>query len=165
MQQLYATWRMSYIEAPKPKTGGCIFCDFPAEHRDEEHFILHRGKTCFVIMNLYPYTAGHVMVIPFRHTNIYESLTDEEALEMHHLTAHTLTVLKRVMRPDGFNMGINLGEPAGAGVAGHLHRHIVPRWAGDNNFMPVLADTRVLADAVENTYHRLREAWNMTNEK
>ena len=160
MQQLYATWRMSYIEAPKPKNGGCIFCDFPAEHRDEEHFILHRGKTCFVIMNLYPYTAGHVMVIPFRHTNVYESLTDEEALEMHHLTAHVVKVLKKVMRPDGFNMGINLGEPAGAGVAEHLHRHIVPRWAGDNNFMPVLADTRVLSDAVENTWRRLREAWN-----
>ena len=164
MQQLYATWRMSYIEAPKPKDGGCIFCDFPAEHRDEEHFILHRGKTCVVIMNLYPYTAGHVMVIPFRHTNVYESLTDEEALEMHHLTAHVVKVLKKVMRPDGFNMGINLGEPAGAGVAGHLHRHIVPRWAGDNNFMPVLADTRVLSDAVENTWRRLREAWNTVDE-
>ncbi|MBQ9564529.1 MAG: HIT domain-containing protein, partial [Synergistaceae bacterium] len=121
--------------------------------------------TCFVIMNLYPYTAGHVMVIPFRHTNVYESLTDEEALEMHHLTAHVVKVLKKVMRPDGFNMGINLGEPAGAGVAGHLHRHIVPRWAGDNNFMPVLADTRVLSDAVENTWRRLCEAWNTADEK
>ena len=158
MRQLYATWRMSYIEAPKPK-GGCIFCDYPAEHKDEEHFILHRGEYCFVIMNLYPYTAGHMMVIPYRHTNVYESLTDEEALEMHRLTSRAVDTLKRVMRPDGFNMGINLGESAGAGVAGHLHRHIVPRWTGDNNFMPVLADTRVLSDAVENTYRRLKEAW------
>lgn len=158
MQQLYATWRMAYIEAPKPK-GGCVFCDAPAAGEDEKRLILHRGETCFVIMNLYPYTAGHIMVIPYRHTNVYESLTDQEALEMHRLTAHALGVLKRVMRPQGFNLGINLGEPAGAGVAGHLHRHIVPRWTGDNNFMPVLADTRVLSDAVENTYRRLREAW------
>lgn len=158
MQQLYATWRMAYIEAPKPK-GGCVFCDAPASGRDEEHFILHRGETCFVILNLYPYTAGHLMVIPYRHTHVYESLTDQEALEMHRLTARSLDVLRRVMHPQGFNLGVNLGEPAGAGVAGHLHRHIVPRWTGDNNFMPVLADTRVLSDALENTYRRLRAAW------
>lgn len=157
MQELFATWRVSYIEAPKHE--GCIFCDFPAEHQDEKHFILHRGKTCFVIMNLYPYNAGHMMVIPFRHTNVYESLTDEELLEMDHLTAKAVKVLKEVMRPQGFNIGMNLGEPAGAGVAGHLHRHIVPRWTGDTNFMPVIGETRVISEAIESTYKRLREVW------
>ncbi len=160
MKELYATWRMAYIEAPKPKNQGCIFCDFPAEHSDKEHFIVHRGEKCFVIMNLYPYTAGHMMIIPYRHTNVFESLTDDEALEIHTLTAKAIKVLKHVMNPHGFNIGMNIGESAGAGVAGHLHVHIVPRWTGDNNFMPVLADTRVLSDAIENTYKRICEAWS-----
>ncbi len=157
MQQLYASWRMSYIEAPKHE--GCIFCDFPAEHKDDEHFIVHRGESCFVIMNLYPYNPGHMMVIPYRHTNVYESLTDSEALEMHSLTSKAIRVLKTVMHPDGFNMGINLGRTAGAGVDGHLHRHIVPRWNGDNNFMPVLGETRVISDAIENSWRRIKDAW------
>ena len=101
-----------------------------------------------------------MMVIPFRHTNIYESLTDEEALELHSLTSKAITVLKKVMNPDGFNMGINLGLTAGAGVAGHLHRHIVPRWNGDNNFMPVLSDTRVISDAIENSWRRIKDVWD-----
>ena len=149
---------MAYIAAPKHE--GCIFCDFPAENRDEEHFIVHRGAECFVIMNLYPYNPGHLMVIPFRHTNVYESLTEPEVLEMHRFTAHAVKVLKKLMNPEGFNMGINLGAPAGAGVAGHLHRHIVPRWTGDTNFMPVLSETRALSEAIESTYRRLREVWN-----
>lgn len=160
MQQLYASWRMSYIEAPKHDNGGCIFCDIPAEHDDDKNFIVHRGKTCFVIMNLYPYNPGHLMIIPYRHNNIYENLTDEEALEMHNLTSKAVKVLKKVMNPAGFNIGINLGETAGAGVAGHLHRHVVPRWNGDNNFMPVLGETRVISDAIENSWRKIKEAWN-----
>ena len=158
MQQLYASWRMSYIEAPKHE--GCIFCDFPAEHKDDEHFIVHRGESCFVIMNLYPYNPGHMMVIPYRHTNVYESLTESEVLEMHSLTARAVTVLKNVMHPDGFNMGINLGRTAGAGVDGHLHRHIVPRWNGDNNFMPVIGETRVISDAIANSWRKIKDAWD-----
>ena len=100
------------------------------------------------------------MVVPYRHTNVYESLTDSEALDMHRLTARATTLLKREMRPDGFNIGINLGHSAGAGVEGHLHRHIVPRWNGDNNFMPVLADTRVLPESMDATYRKLAAAWN-----
>ncbi len=157
-QQLYATWRMSYIQAPKHE--GCIFCDFPAENHDDEHFIIHRGKFCFAIMNLYPYNPGHLMIIPYRHTNIYESLSNDEALELHSMSCTAVKVLKNLMHPDGFNMGINLGQSAGAGVAGHLHRHIVPRWNGDNNFMPVLSDTRVLSDAIENTWRSIKQAWN-----
>ncbi len=148
---------MAYIEAPKHD--GCIFCDFPAERKDAEHFIIHRGEACFVIMNLYPYNPGHLMVIPFRHTCAYESLTEQEAAEMHRFTAHAVKTLKALMHPDGFNLGINLGRAAGAGIDQHLHQHIVPRWDGDNNFMPVLADTRALPQAVEDTYSKLVEAW------
>ena len=157
MQYLFSTWRMAYIEAPKHD--GCIFCDFPAERRDAEQFILHRGSSCVVIMNLYPYNPGHLMVIPFRHTSDYASLTDQEALEMHRLTAHAVRTLRALMAPNGFNIGMNLGHAAGAGIDQHLHRHIVPRWDGDNNFMPVLADTRALPQAVEVTYGKLLEAW------
>ena len=158
MEHIFATWRMAYIAAPKHE--GCIFCDFPAERRDAERYILHRGESCFVILNLYPYNPGHMMVVPYRHTNVYESLTDPEALDMHRLTARAVALLKREMRPDGFNIGINLGHPAGAGVEGHLHRHIVPRWNGDNNFMPVLADTRVVPESLEATYRKLAEVWD-----
>jgi ATP adenylyltransferase len=158
MHHLFATWRMDYIALPKPE--GCIFCDFPAERRDEERFILHRGAECFVILNLYPYNPGHMMVVPYRHTNVYESLTDGEHADMARLTAHALRVLKRVMTPEGFNVGINLGKTAGAGVDGHLHQHIVPRWNGDNNFMPVLADTRVVPEALCAAYRKLKAEWD-----
>ena len=159
MNHLFATWRMSYIAAPKHE--GCIFCDFPAEHCDDEYYILYRGTTCFVILNLYPYNPGHMMVVPYRHTNLYEDLTDDEYLEISRLTARIMRTLKHLMGPDGFNTGMNLGKTAGAGIADHLHLHVVPRWNGDNNFMPVLADTRVLPEAMEMTYRKLKEAWNL----
>jgi ATP adenylyltransferase len=111
-------------------------------------------------MNLYPYNPGHLMVVPYRHTNLYESLTDEEHADMSRLTAQALRVLKRVMTPEGFNTGMNLGRIAGAGVDGHLHRHIVPRWNGDNNFMPVIADTRVVPEALLATYRKLKAEWD-----
>lgn len=158
MNHLFASWRMEYIAVPKHE--GCIFCDFPAEERDGERFILHRGTDCFVILNLYPYNPGHLMVVPYRHTNVYESLTDAEHADMSALTARALRVLKRAMSPDGFNLGVNLGKIAGAGVDGHLHRHIVPRWDGDNNFMPVLADTRVVPEAIRATYRKLKAEWD-----
>ena len=154
---LFATWRMDYITTPKHE--GCFFCDYPAENRDEEHFILHRGKACFVILNLYPYNPGHMMVVPYRHTNLYECLTAEEHSDMNLLTGRAILVLKSVMEPDGFNMGMNLGKTAGAGVAEHLHMHLVPRWNGDNNFMPVLADTRVVPEAMSATFRKLKAAW------
>jgi ATP adenylyltransferase len=155
---IFASWRMDYIAIQKPE--GCIFCDFPAESRDVERLILHRGAECFVILNLYPYNPGHMMVVPYRHTNVYESLTDGEHSDMSRLTARALGVLRRVMSPDGFNVGINLGKTAGAGVDGHLHQHIVPRWNGDNNFMPVIADTRVVPEALQATYRKLKAEWD-----
>ncbi|MDR2180225.1 MAG: HIT domain-containing protein [Synergistaceae bacterium] len=157
MNHLFATWRMDYIAAPKYQ--GCIFCDFPAENRDEEHYILHRGEKCFVILNLYPYNPGHLMIVPYRHTHLFESLTDEEHFEINHLAARSIQVLKEVMRPDGFNMGMNLGKTAGAGMEEHLHLHVVPRWNGDNNFMAVVTDTRVVPEALNATYKKLRSFW------
>jgi ATP adenylyltransferase len=150
---------MDYITTPKHE--GCIFCDFPAEGRDKERYILHRGTACFVILNLYPYNPGHLMVVPYRHTNLYESLTDEEHFDMNRLAARSIQVLKRVMEPEGFNVGMNLGKTAGAGMAGHLHQHIVPRWNGDNNFMAVVTDTRVVPEALDATYRKLKSSWDL----
>ena len=157
MNHLFATWRMDYIAAPKHE--GCIFCDFPTEGRDKERYILYRGAVCFVILNIYPYNPGHMMIAPYRHTNAYESLTSEEHCEMSRMTAEGICVLKRAMAPEGFNIGMNLGKTAGAGFADHLHMHIVPRWNGDCNFMPVVADTRVVPEALNATYDKLKECW------
>lgn len=158
MENIFAPWRMAYIQVSKdPK--GCIFCDFPKEDDDEERLILHRGKLCFVIFNAYPYNPGHLMVAPYRHTAEYERLSDEEMLEMNRLGGRCISVLKKVMDPHGFNMGINLGKVAGAGFDGHLHLHIVPRWNGDTNFMPVLADVRVVAEDLSVTYRKMKDAW------
>lgn len=150
---------MDYIKMPRHE--GCIFCDFPRENRDQERCILHREKTCFVILNIYPYNPGHLMVVPFRHTNLYESLSDEEHLDISRAASRAITVLKRAMKPDGFNTGINLGREAGAGVDGHLHLHVVPRWNGDNNFMPVLAETRVVPEAADVTWKKLKASWDL----
>lgn len=157
MNHLFATWRMEYIVNPKHE--GCIFCDFPAENRDEERYILYRGTYCFAILNLYPYNPGHMMIVPYRHTHLYESLQNEEHLEMNTISAYALRVLKQEMKPDGFNMGMNLGKTAGAGVESHIHMHIVPRWNGDNNFMPVISNTRVVPEALNFSYKKLKIAW------
>ena len=148
---------MSYILAPKHE--GCIFCDFPAENNDDERFILHRGSTCFVIMNLYPYNPGHVMVVPYRHTADYTSLSPEELTEIETLSVSCIKTIKSAFGPDAFNLGVNLGTAAGAGVAEHLHRHIVPRWNGDTNFIPVISDMRVIPESHEATFKKLKEAW------
>ena len=158
MENIFAPWRMAYISASKYQEG-CIFCDFPKEDRDEERLILHRGKTCFIILNAFPYNPGHLMVSPYRHTAEYEHLTDEEMLELHRLGGRCVSVLKRVMSPQGFNLGINLGKVAGAGFDEHLHLHIVPRWNGDTNFMPVFSDVRVIAEGLETTYKKILEEW------
>lgn len=157
MRHLFATWRMSYISAPRHE--GCIFCDYPKENKDDERFILHRSSSCFVIMNLYPYNPGHVMVVPYRHTNEYESLSDEELADIEKLSVLCIKALKRAFKPDGFNLGVNLGGVAGAGIADHLHRHIVPRWNGDTNFMPVIGDLRVIPESHRATFEKLKEVW------
>ena len=146
---------MKYIlQEPKPKE--CIFCTKPRERRDAENLILYRSRLHFVILNAYPYNNGHLMVVPYRHVAELEALTPEERAEMMEVVACSVRVLKQALRPDGFNIGLNLGLSAGAGIAEHLHVHLVPRWTGDTNFMPVLAETRVLPEHLQATYERLR---------
>lgn len=155
-----APWRYSYISSTKKGPAECIFCAFPKDGDDDhKHFIVFRGKTCFVILNAYPYSSGHLMVIPYRHTTDLTSFTSEEAAEFHDLTARSVECLKRAFRPEGFNIGINLGEAAGAGIATHIHCHVVPRWGGDSNFMAAIGDTKVVPISLEETWKRCRECW------
>jgi ATP adenylyltransferase len=154
MEQLWAPWRLEYIVGSK--TEGCIFCEFPKKDEDEKHLILYKGKLAFVIMNAFPYSNGHLLVAPYRHTGDITELDDDENLELMKLTHKCCKALREIARPDGFNIGINLGEAAGAGIADHLHLHIVPRWNGDTNFMPVFADVKVIPEALQTTYKKLK---------
>ena len=156
MEKLWAPWRMAYIGVAAPP--GCIFCVKPVEGQDEQNWILQRGERAFIILNAYPYNNGHLMVAPFRHTADLETLLPEEQSEIFQLTQLCVRLLRITYQPDGYNIGMNLGKTAGAGVADHLHMHIVPRWNGDTNFMPVIADTKVLPDSLDNTYQKLRAA-------
>ncbi|MDI9615868.1 MAG: HIT domain-containing protein [Methanothrix sp.] len=153
MDVLWAPWRIDYILSEKGK--GCIFCEKPRENRDPENLILYRGRNHFVIMNAFPYNNGHMMVVPYRHTSTLSGWSGDELQEFMELADLCVSVLQRTMRPDGFNLGINMGEVAGAGIAEHIHLHIVPRWKGDTNFMPVLADTRVIPEHIRATYEKL----------
>ena len=155
MEQIWAPWRSRFIEGPKKE--GCIFCYLPLEGDDKKTLILHRGKEAFIILNAYPYAAGHLMVAPFRPVARLADLTSSEKIEILELTARCEAVLTSAMKPEGFNVGFNLGKAAGAGVENHLHCHIVPRWVGDTNFMPVLGQTRVINESLEKTYDKLKE--------
>lgn len=156
MKLLWAPWRIEYIRSPKHN--GCIFCDFPKENKDEERLILYKGKNAFIIMNNYPYNPGHVMIAPYRHIGKWEDLTDEELLEIMKLSQLIIKALKKAMNPDGFNIGVNLGRVAGAGIDDHVHLHVVPRWNGDTNFMPVLTNTKVIPESLEEAYKELKKA-------
>jgi ATP adenylyltransferase len=156
MERLWAPWRMEYIDSAREGEGGCIFCDLPAEDDDEKNYILTRGDKAFVMLNKFPYNSGHLMIAPFRHMGEVEELENEEALEMHNLLQKSLKALKDAMNPDGFNIGMNLGQVAGAGIPDHVHWHVVPRWSGDTNFMPVVAETKVLPEQLNETSNRLR---------
>jgi len=145
---------MSYIVSPdKPKD--CIFCTMPAEDRDRENAIVHRGRECFVILNAYPYNPGHLMIVPYRHAGSLLDLTDTAVEEIMELTRRSLGILNRAMSPEGMNIGINQGPAAGAGIAEHVHQHVVPRWVGDTNFMTSLGHTKVLPELVTETYDKL----------
>ncbi|NOZ62146.1 MAG: HIT domain-containing protein [Calditrichaeota bacterium] len=156
MKKLWAPWRIEYIEMPKEDGSECIFCEKPAQQRDEENLILYRGKTCFIIFNRFPYNNGHLMIVPFKHTSDLNDLSAEEKLELMNLLIASQRALSELMSPQGFNIGMNLGLVAGAGVKDHLHFHIVPRWNGDTNFMPVLAETKVISEGLEQTYRKLK---------
>jgi ATP adenylyltransferase len=151
---------MKYIENHE-KEEGCVFCNALAKNDGAENLIAYRGKLSFVILNRFPYTSGHLMVIPFEHKPNLEELDVETRAEMMELTSRCTTVLKSIYKPQGFNVGINMGEAAGAGVAGHVHIHIVPRWKGDTNFMSSVGGTRVLPEALEDTYKRVKEEFGV----
>jgi ATP adenylyltransferase len=156
---LWAPWRLEYIQQAD-ELSECVFCSESAgELSEDQSLLVYRGQSAVVILNKYPYSSGHVMTAPIRHTGAFEDLTDSEALELHRLAAAALDALGRTYGPDGFNLGWNLGRPAGAGIADHVHLHVVPRWSGDTNFMPVLADVKVLPEHLLQTRNRLREAW------
>lgn len=159
IKRLWAPWRMRYIDGSH-KDEGCIFCTKPMDDqsRDKENLILYRGKKAFMMMNLFPYTNGHVMVVPYKHTGNIEDLSDEEMLELMRLCKLTVKAMKNIISPEGFNMGFNIGRPAGAGVVDHVHMHIVPRWVGDTNFMPLLSETKVISEHIFDTYDKLKSA-------
>lgn len=151
---IYAPWRLKYIKELTNKKRGCIFCE-ALKKEDFESFILFRGKKNFVIMNLYPYNPGHLMIAPYRHIQNFEEADKEECSEMMELAKASIKILKNYFSPDGFNMGMNIGKSAGAGEVGHYHFHIVPRWEGDSNFMAVFSKTKVVSQEVEKVYKEL----------
>jgi ATP adenylyltransferase len=158
--KLWAPWRMKYIQgAATSEESSCIFCDKLKLGDDQADLILWRGEFCFVMMNLYPYNNGHLMIAPYRHVGEIENLIPQEMTEGNELLKRCILALRQVMAPHGFNIGINLGRVAGAGIVDHVHQHIVPRWNGDTNFMPVIADTKVISESLAEGWRRLKEAF------
>jgi ATP adenylyltransferase len=157
-QRLWAPWRLDYIKGPKPDE--CIFCAKPAEGDDEAAYIVHRAERCFVMLNKFPYNNGHLMVSPYEHVPSLDGLDDDTLLELMQITRRSILALGDVYGPEGFNVGINIGAIAGAGVAGHVHQHVVPRWGADTNYMPVIASTRVLPQSLDDSYAALRGAFS-----
>jgi ATP adenylyltransferase len=154
MEHIWAPWRIKYIEMEKP--AGCILCEKPGQKRDAENYILYRGSRNFVIMNSYPYNPGHLMVAPYRHVASLDELADDELNEHFKIVRLSVGILREVFSPQGFNIGLNLGKVAGAGIDEHIHTHVVPRWQGDTNFMPVISGVRVVPEALAETYRKLK---------
>jgi ATP adenylyltransferase len=155
--RIWAPWRLEYVkDASKDNEDQCIFCAEPAEGDDEASLIVHRGERCFVILNKFPYTNGHLMVAPYEHSPALQELDPDTVAEMMSLAQAAMRRLEQVYSPHGYNLGVNQGRIAGAGVEGHIHLHVVPRWGGDTNFMPVVGDTRVMPQSLEDSYAALR---------
>ncbi|MEX1138374.1 MAG: HIT domain-containing protein [Bacteroidota bacterium] len=161
MKRLFSPWRSAYIQTFKhPKKGGkCLFCRIGKEKKkDAENLVVYRGKDSFIVMNLYPYNSGHLMVVPYKHTKTIEKLGDREYAEILKLTAKAQKALRKLNNPHGFNFGANFGRVAGAGIDQHIHFHLVPRWSGDTNFMPVLADTKMISEDMRQAWRELKKA-------
>jgi ATP adenylyltransferase len=158
MEPLHAPWRIEYILAPKPAQDESLFTRIAQSNDDESNYVIVRDRTCFALLNKYPYTGGHLMVVPYKQTPDLHGLTDEELSDLMKLTRRCQKALSQVMKPDGFNLGVNLGKCAGAGILEHLHIHIVPRWNGDTNFMPVIAGATVVPQALSELAVQLRGA-------
>jgi ATP adenylyltransferase len=166
MEILHAPWRIEYILAPKPATGDeSLFTRIARSSDDEAHHVIARDRTCYAVLNTYPYNGGHLMVVPYKQTADLDGLTEDELLDLMRLTRRCQRALTRVMKPDGFNIGMNLGRVAGAGIVDHLHIHLVPRWLGDTNFMPILANTSVVPQALAELAASLRAALNESGEE
>src|SRR5215471_17299322 len=156
MDSLHAPWRIEYILSPKPKLDASLFTSIAQSHDDIGNHVIARDRTCFALLNRYPYNGGHLMVVPYKEVPDMNGLTDEELTDLWKLTRRCVAALSAVMKPDGFNVGINLGRVAGAGILEHLHIHVVPRWYGDTNFMPIIAGTGVLPEALQDIAGKLR---------
>ena len=156
MNRLWAPWRLKYIQAVDTHDDGCIFCIKPKQNKDRENLILHRATNCFVIMNLYPYNNGHLMIVPYKHVSDPGDLDSDTLLEMMQTVNECTKALRDAMNPEGFNIGMNIGRVAGAGIDQHVHMHIVPRWNGDTNFMPVLGSAKVISQGLFEAYDMLK---------
>jgi len=165
MDVLHAPWRIDYILAPKPAMDESLFTRIAQANDDETHHVLARRKTCYALLNAFPYNGGHLMVVPYRQVPELNDLTADECTELMGLTQECIAALKECMKPDGFNVGINIGKCAGAGITEHLHVHVVPRWSGDTNFMPVLGQTSVLPQALEAVASQLRDALSLSRDR
>ncbi|RLC62467.1 MAG: HIT family hydrolase [Chloroflexi bacterium] len=162
MSHLWTPWRMPYLQGEEPLPEGCLFCTKP-QLEDAEARIIHRRRLCYVILNRFPYNNGHLMVVPYAHVATLEDLDAETVAELMALTQLSLRVLREAYDPEGFNLGINIGAVAGAGVAEHVHLHVVPRWGGDTNYMTVIGHTRVIPEWLDRTYERLRSLFEQAN--
>jgi ATP adenylyltransferase len=158
MDHLWSPWRYQYVQTARA-ADGCIFCQKAAEQNDQENFLVHRGQHNFILLNIYPYTTGHLMVAPYAHVDTLEAASQEALQEMMLLTQQAQRHLRETYKPDGFNLGMNLGESAGAGIAGHIHMHLLPRWVGDASFMTTVSETRVLPEDLTVTYRKLSKAF------
>jgi len=165
MDQVFAPWRIEWVERPdrNEEFEGCVFCGLPEREADRENNLLARGDRAYVLLNNYPYNPGHAMVIPREHTGEYRDLDRETLLAKERLLQRTIEAMDEALAPDGYNVGYNLGHGAGGSIDDHLHAHVVPRWEGDTNFMPVLGDTKVIVEAVTESYDRLHEAFGAQN--
>ncbi|HIE36350.1 MAG TPA: HIT domain-containing protein [Candidatus Omnitrophica bacterium] len=155
MNRIWAPWRIKYITQKKNK--GCIFCNAYRNKKDKENFVIYRSLKCFVLLNIFPYNNGHLMVVLNRHISSLEKLNDEEILDINKTIIKMIKVLKKILKPQGINIGINIGKIAGAGIENHLHFHIVPRWLGDTNFMPVLSNTKVISQSLRELYNQIKK--------
>ena len=158
MESLHAPWRIEYVLAPRPKLEGGLFTRIAQSDDDHGNLVIARDRTCYAVLNRYPYNGGHLMIVPYKQSPDLNGLTDEELLDLWKLTRRSVNALAALMKPDGFNIGINLGQAAGAGITEHLHIHVVPRWNGDTNFMPVIGNTSVIPQALADLADQLRAA-------
>lgn len=162
-ERLWAPWRMEYVKSPKDEGDGCVFCTRAEADNDRKNLILYRGKHNFIIMNLYPYNNAHLMVVPFSHVSDTFSLDDEVLSEMITLADKSMQLLKEFLNPQGFNFGANIGAAGGAGIEEHVHFHVIPRWTGDTNFMPVIGQTKVMVQGIHETYDDLKPLFDKLN--